>query len=110
MEDVTNQKEMDQPYIAGYNRNKNQKEMEQPYIAGYNRNKQPNYTASNGTIEDAKDNYITAYTRQDAKDNYVTAYGTKEASKSFGMEHKKHVSPCFLNVVSIEILLTVWTH
>jgi hypothetical protein len=85
-----NQKEMDQPYIAGYNRNKNQKEMDQPYIAGYNRNKQANYTASNGTIEDAKDNYKTAYTRQDAKDNYVTAYGTKEASKSFGMEHKKH--------------------
>jgi hypothetical protein len=93
-----NQKEMDQTYIAGYNRNKNQKEMDQPYIAGYNRNKQANYIASNGTIEDAKDNYKTAYTRQDAKDNYVTAYGTKEASKSFGMEHKKHVSLCFLKL------------
>ena len=84
--------------------------MEQPYIAGYTRNRQANYKGSYGTREDAKDNYITAYTRQDAKDSYITAYGTKEASKNSGMEHKKHVSPCFLNVVSIEILLTVWTH
>jgi hypothetical protein len=79
----------------------NQKEtnkMEQPYIAGYTRNRQANYKASYGTREDAKDNYITAYTRQDAKDSYITAYRTKEASKNSGMEHKKHVSLCFLKL------------
>ena len=65
--------------------------MEQPYIAGYNRDKQANY-------KDPEDNYIIAYNRQDAKDSYITKYGTKEASKNSGMEHKKHVSLCFLKL------------
>ena len=69
----------------------NQKEMDQPYIAGYEKNKQANY-------KDPEDNYIIAYNRQDAKDSYITKYGTKEASKNSGMEHKKHVSLCFLKL------------
>nr|XP_023923637.1 BURP domain-containing protein 9-like isoform X2 [Quercus suber] len=124
---VENRKKMDQPYIAGYNKNReanyitsstsqatkdsyitkyetkeasknsgmehkkhvtNKKEMDQPYIAGYNRNKEANYFTSYGTKEDAKDNYITAYTRQDAKNSYITQYG--DASKNSRMDHQEH--------------------
>ncbi|KAM3695279.1 hypothetical protein ACB098_07G118800 [Castanea mollissima] len=144
VEDVTNEKEMDQPYIAGYNKNKganylnsygtkedakdnyktaytrqdaknsyitqygdalknsrmdhqehdgvedetNEKEVDQPYIAGYNRNKEANYITTYGTREDAKDNYITAYSRQDAKNSYITQYG--DASKNSRMDHQEH--------------------
>ncbi|KAK7849383.1 burp domain-containing protein bnm2a [Quercus suber] len=66
----------------------NKKEMDQPYIAGYNRNKEANYFTSYGTKEDAKDNYITAYTRQDAKNSYITQYG--DASKNSRMDHQEH--------------------
>ena len=76
MEDVTTQKEMDQPYIAGYNGNK-----------------EANYT-SYGTKEDAKDNYKL--------NSYITQYG--DASKNSRMDHQEHVSLCFLKLISIEIL------
>ena len=77
MEDVTNQKEMDQPYIAGYNRNK-----------------EANYLTSYGTKEDAKDNYKL--------NSYITQNG--DASKNSRMDHQEHVSLCFLKLISIEIL------
>ena len=79
-----------------------EKEVDQPYIAGYNRNKEANYYTSYGTKEDAKDNNITAYTRQDAKNSYITQYG--DASKNSRMDHQEHVSLCFLKLISIEIL------
>jgi hypothetical protein len=46
----------------------NQKEMNQSYIAGYT-NRQVNYITSYGTREDVKDNYIAHYgTRKALKD------------------------------------------
>ena len=48
----------------------NQKEMDQPYIAGYNKNKQANYITSYGTRQDAKESYMTQYgSKQDRKES-----------------------------------------
>ncbi|XP_050261883.1 BURP domain-containing protein 9-like isoform X1 [Quercus robur] len=58
----------------------NQKEMDQPYIAGYNRNKEANYLTSYGTKEDAKDNYKL--------NSNITQYG--DASKNSRMDHQEH--------------------
>jgi hypothetical protein len=51
----------------------NQKEMnQQPYIAGY-RNREANYKTGYGGRGDAKDSYITSYTRK-SQNSYIAAY------------------------------------
>ncbi|XP_030942355.1 BURP domain-containing protein BNM2C-like [Quercus lobata] len=140
VEDVTNQKEMDQPYIAGYNRQKEaitytrqdaknsfitqygdasknsrmdhqehdgvedvtkQKEMDQPYLAGYRKDAKDNYMAQYGTRQEAKESpiqesdqsYIAGYRyKQEVKEsNYITSYGDREDSKSSVIEHENNM-------------------
>ena len=79
----------------------NQKEMDQPYIAGYGKDTKNNYITQYGTRQEAKESpiqeldqpYITGYgNKQEVKEsNYITAYGDREDSKSSVIEHENNM-------------------
>ena len=85
MEDVTNQKEMDQPYLAGY-----RKDAKDNHKAQYGTRQE----AKESPIQESDQSYIAGYrNKQEVKEsNYITSYGDREDSKSSVIEHENNMT------------------
>lgn len=81
MEDVTNQKETDQPYIAGY-----RKDAKDNYVAQYGTRQE----ATESPIQESDQSYRAGYRNKQVvkESNYITSYGDREDSKLSVIEHE----------------------